>query len=222
MIQLVILLILSIVAVASIAVWQLWRYMRWYRTASCRIDTSNPVIVMLDYYQGSSELASRIKKTHELYRQLLMQGKNPYIVLTVGQLKGMSSTIAHLDRNQLVTIGVPSGQIFIYLGKNGKGAADTFEEVRLACEYIRNFSSKLSLGTVHIVTNPLQAFQAFMICVREGIIPSLETVPLQGASDIYVAGKLFQCVLMFFTPRGIMNPLLAAQRCWRRYVSNAI
>lgn len=210
--------VVSIITLVSIV--RILQYRRWYILAlqNHNMEFTSPIIFMLDFYQKSLELQTRIEHTAELYKKLCAAGYLPRVILTIGALKGMNEPIAFIDKNLLKTEGVPAENIHTYLGKNFRGAADTFEEVRLACKYAHTTNRDRCM---YVVANSLQAVQAFMICLREGIFPVLEQTPLLEESGTWTAGKLFHLVLAFFSPRG-NNLLSIAQRFVRRHVSAAI
>lgn len=201
---------------------RLFQYRKWYVMALKNRNKEDcyPFIVMLDFYQGSPELQTRIERTVELYQKLHSTNCFPYVVTTVGALKGMDRTIASIDKDLLEKKGIPSENLHTYtrIGRNFRGAADTFEEVRLACKYAHTTARD---KRVYVVANSLQGVQSFMICIREGIFPTLVQTPLLEESGTWAAGKLFHLVLTFFSPRG-NNPLSIAQRFVRRHVSAAI
>ena len=202
-----------VTVVMLITALRAWQYAMWYTEALHHpLYRRKSVIAMLDYYQGSFELEARMSTVCDLYES---EKGNAVVVLCVGQLKGSQDSFASIDKDKLIEKGISPADIFVHLGKREKGAADTFEEVQLACDFARKYEC------LFVVANPLQAAQAFMICIREGIVPIIECVPLYPIHPAYVGIKLFQILLTFYSPRG-KNPISFLQKFWRRHISNAV
>ena len=172
------------------------------------------IIVMLDHYRGSSELDARLDATVALYRKLAIPNTCVFVLLTTGKLAGDEMTIARRNMNTLCERGIPLSSLDASGGYSGN-AADTYQEVRVACELAKEV---YKVSSMHIVANPLQTYQAFGIAVFNNIYPRLCVVPLLEESPFYVVGKFFQGVLTFFDPNG-WNVLSLFTRFWRRKVS---
>lgn len=187
------------------------------------------VIILLDFYRDSRELRERLLKIHECFSQLEKEGGNPVVLLTTGQLKGEPMPLAVSNARTLIELGVPKERVVVYLGdrlsgtyrfsRRGKGAADTYEEVLLACEWLRQHG----ISTAYVVTNLSQAFHAYYIALFQRVLlhPILVSHDLFEPTRSYNIGKLFQTMFLFFDPTG-RNPLFSLMRIKRRYFSNAV
>lgn len=187
------------------------------------------VIVMLDFYRDSPELYARIHKTCDLYFQLKQEGLNPRVLLTTGILKGEKQSLATSNAEDLINLGIPRSRINVYLGdrllgkhrfsRKEQGAADTYEEVLLACEWLRCHD----ISSAYVVTNFPQAFHAHFIAMFQKIYlnPVLVSLDLLDNKRAYSVAKLFQAILLLFDPMG-RNPLSMAMRVRRRYFSNNV
>ncbi len=206
------------VVLVGITGWRVWQYTVWYQRALQVHNpfSKSPIIFMPDHYPLSEEFKGRLRKTVSVYQILHNEGCSPSIVVTCGKLIGWPEPIADVDKMKLVGQGVPEANVHTSLGTRNRGAADTFEEVRLACDFVKKYDR---FTRMHIVTNPLQGCQIFMIAVRQRVLPHLEVTPFLMERPFYVAGKLFQILLTFYSPRG-KNPISLVQRYVRRHVSS--
>ena len=209
--------VLVVIAIATVVLIRLIQFRGWYHKALVHrhLDAHGPVIMMLEFYDGSQELEARRQKTKDLYVALSKKGKQPSIVLTAGQLHGENEKISVRSELWFLHNGISASGVCTY---GDPGAADTFQEVRLGCQYAHEQHRD---QCVYVVANLLQATQAFMICIREGIFPNVELTPMLETSGTWAAGKLFHIILTFFSPRG-HNPISWLQRRIRWHLSSKI
>jgi ADP-ribose pyrophosphatase YjhB (NUDIX family) len=196
--DLIIAIIFGVWMIAVLLGWRISQWHRWYKNAIAnKKQNSCPAIFMLDFYDGP-ELDARLQKTKDLYFQLLENGQVAIVMLTVGKLHGEIEARSVQNKRQLHKNGLPEDAVQSY---GNPGAADTFEEARLMCQYARE---QCMDQHVYVVANVLQATQVFMICIRNGIFPNIELVPLHNY-PAWAAGKIFQigvtfCSVIFMTP----------------------
>ncbi|TSC72902.1 MAG: hypothetical protein G01um101470_256 [Parcubacteria group bacterium Gr01-1014_70] len=202
-----------------LTMYRFYQYYTKYQSLVKDNDSRNrsehvKIIVMLDHYRGA-ELDARLEATIALYKQLANNNTRVVVLLATGKLMGDEITIALRNMDTLHAMGIPLSSLDASSGFSGN-AADTFQEVRSACEHAKEV---FKVTTVHIVANPLQAFQAFGIAIFNGIYPQLCVIPLLEESPAYAVGKFFQGMLTFFDPNG-WNPLSCFIRYKRKNISN--
>ncbi len=208
---------LGLIGVACI--FRLWQFRNAYIRVVDGVRTEHTTaIVMLDYYRESPELYLRLNETVALYQKLKnVIGQKPLVLLTVGKLAGNKDTISVLNKRELSMYGIVHSDLHIFLGDDARGAADTYEEVALACQWLHENNFK----SAYFVGNPLQLFQAYYIAIFNRIYPRLHSVEVIEAEPFYVVGKLLQAVLVLFDPHG-WNPMSVYIRWRRRHSINNI
>lgn len=177
-------------------------------------------IFLMDFYRGSVELEKRLYLASELYNDLKKQDPRPIKILNVvGKLHGETQPIAFSNKDDLIAHGVPQEDIIVYLGKKEKGAADTFTEVKLACEWLWREGQ----CSAYTIGNLPQLADAMYCAVFHGILlHPVSTAPkfLWQYPD-YLIGRFFLRLLVFFDPHGA-NPFSALIRFWRRRNNNTV
>lgn len=172
-------------------------------------------IFMHDHFVGSEELKERLAVARDVYQRLRNDDREARILVDVGQLDGAWRAIAYDHDVALVKLGVATGDVHVCLGKTGCGAADTYEEVKLACEWLERHGEH----SVFVVTSVLQAYAAFYMFISRGVWPVLRTSEFLEYRTWYATGKLLQGFLVLVDPYG-RNPLSMFIRWRRRHWKN--
>lgn len=211
--------VLAIICV--IVMWRVREFSWRLREFIKNHDTCTPhTIFLMDFYRDSEELRERLDLASELYKKLKKtEPRSVKILNVIGKLHGETRSIASLNKNELVARGVPEEDVIFYLGKKEKGAADTFTEVKLACEWLW----QEQLCSAYTIGNIPQLADAMYCAVFRGILlHPISTAPefLWQHPD-YLIGRFFLRLLVFFDPYG-WNPLSALIRFRRRRINNTL
>lgn len=177
-------------------------------------------IFLMDFYRGSEELQERLDLASDLYKEFKKtESRSVKILNVIGKLHGETQPIASLNKADLVARGVPEEDVVIYLGKKEKGAADTFTEVELACEWLW----QEGICSAYTIGNLPQLTDAMYCAVFRGILlhPILTAPKFLWQRPDYLIARFFMRLLVFFDPYG-MNPFSALMRFRRRYINNTI
>lgn len=206
---------LALLAVAAIRLRQFAKHYRALMKESARHRPRS--IILFEHYQGTSEWTTRVYAAKALYKKLCAEGISPRIILAVGKIVAYGNLSgAELDKSDLIRAGISPDCIDVYL-PSGKGAVDTFEEVKLACRLLRERGQNIA----YAIANPLQAVIIFYVCIWNGVWPQLEIVPLEEERPFYALGKLVQYAFLLFDPNA-RNPLAWWIRLKRRHIGGEI
>ncbi|KKU51282.1 MAG: hypothetical protein A3G60_01350 [Candidatus Ryanbacteria bacterium RIFCSPLOWO2_12_FULL_47_9c] len=200
-----------VLAFVAFRLLQFWR--RYERVCRSFARERASVIVMHDHYRDTAELTARLDATARLYDELEWHSLDPSILLTSGRFKGASSSMSVLNKQELGARRIPHGSIDVFLGDGDRGAGDTYQEVALACRWLRDNGH----GCAYFVGSPLQLFQVFYSAVFNGIYPRLHPVESSSIEPIWIVARLLMGVLVFFDPRG-WNPVSFWIRFRRRHI----
>ncbi|MBI3334872.1 MAG: hypothetical protein HY001_00005 [Candidatus Portnoybacteria bacterium] len=177
-------------------------------------------IFLMDFYRGSEELRDRLDLARDFYKETKqVEPRSVKILNVIGKLHGETQPIAFSNRDELVARGVPQEDIVAYLGKKEKGAADTFTEVELACEWLW----QEGLCSAYTISNLPQLADAVYCAVFRGILlhPIITKPHFLWQRPDYLIGRFFMRLLVFFDPYGI-NPFSALMRFRRRHINNSL
>lgn len=211
----------ALVACGVIIVWRIKQFSKKLRgLVAIHGDCIPHTIFFMDFYRGSEELQERLDLVGDLYKKLKkIDPRSIKILNVIGKLHGETQPIASLNKDELVARGVPEEDVVIYLGKKEKGAADTFTEVELACEWLW----QEGICSAYTIGNLPQLADAMYCAVFRGILlHPIATAPefLWQRPD-YLTARFFMRLLVFFDPYG-MNPFSAVMRFRRRHINNTV
>lgn len=212
------------VVLTALGIVIIWRVKQFSKKLRELVETHGDciphTILFMDFYRGSEELRERLNLASDLYKKLRKKDPRSVKILNgIGKLHGETRSIASLNKDDLVARGVPQEDVVIFLGKKERGAADTFTEVKLACEWLW----KEGICSAYTIGNLPQLADAMYCAVFQGILlhPVVTAPEFLWQRPDYLIGRFFMRLLVFFDPYGI-NPLSVIMRFRRRHINNTL
>lgn len=208
-------------ALGIVTIWRIRQFSKKLRELTkIHGDCIPHTIFLMDFYRGSEELQERLDLASVLYKELKKEDPRPIKIFNViGKLHGETRPIASSNKSDLIARGVLAEDVVVYLGKKERGAADTFTEVELACEWLW----KEGICSAYAIGNFPQLADAMYCAVFRRILlqPITTTPELLWQYPDYLTGRFFLRLLVFLDPYG-WNPFSMLMRFRRRHISNTI